>query len=183
MRPRHVQRPGTSPPGPLRLSVAEMMRRPCTRRRFSVQAPLTGLAVSSAAVREDASITVDVVLESLPEGLTVRGTVRAAWQGECRRCLRAVSADIVVEVAEIFDARPVEGETYPIDGDHVDLEPMVRDAVLLALPMAPLCDEACPGPAPELFPLDAADRPATRAGAGAALADPRWATLDDLRFD
>lgn len=148
-----------------------------------MRAALAGLAVSSAAVPEEASIAVDVVLESLPDGLTVRGTVRAPWQGECRRCLRAVSADIVVGVAEVFDARPVEGETYPIDGDHVDLEPMVRDAVLLALPMAPLCDEACPGPAPELFPVDARDNPAEQADGGPTPADARWAVLDGLRFD
>ena len=54
-------------------------------------------------------------------------------------------------------ATPTEGETYPLDGEQVDLEPLVRDAVLLALPLAPLCADDCPGPAPEAFPTGPAD--------------------------
>jgi uncharacterized metal-binding protein YceD (DUF177 family) len=51
---------------------------------------------------------------------------------------------------------------------------MVRDAVLLALPLAPLCQEACAGPEPEAHPLGADDdlRP-----------DDRWAALEQLKFD
>ena len=65
--------------------------------------------------------------------------------------------------------------------DLVDLEPMVRDAVLLALPLAPLCAPECLGPAPEAFPavpLDDVEEPEPEAAV-----DPRWAALDDLHFD
>ncbi len=158
--------------------MAELLRQPCSRRAVSVEAELDGLSLSSAAVPAAAPVTVEVVLESLPHGLTVRGTVRAPWRGQCRRCLTEVQAEVTAEVREVFEARPVEGETYPLEGDHVDLQPMVRDAVLLALPMAPLCDERCPGPAPEAFPVTEGD-----GAAGRALADPRWASLDDLKFD
>lgn len=174
-----MSRPAT----PLRLSVAELLRQPCTRREVSIEVPLAGLALSSAAVPEEAPVMVDLVLESLPTGLTVRGTVRASWRGECRRCLRAMAAEVVADVAEVFAARPVDGDTYPIEGDHVDLEPVARDAVLLALPLAPLCDARCPGPAPELFPVAEAQGPHDEARETPALADPRWARLSDLRFD
>ena len=55
---------------------------------------------------------------------------------------------------------------------------MVRDAVLLALPLAPLCGDDCRGPAPEAFPTGVGDddRPGP-------LADPRWAALAELDFE
>ena len=71
--------------------------------------------------------------------------------------------------------RPVEGETYPLDGDRLDLEPMVRDAVLLALPLAPLCDGGLPGPRTRRpSPRRPRRRPRTRRPLGR----PR-----DLKFD
>ena len=50
-------------------------------------------------------------------------------------------------------AAPVEGETYPLGRDPLDLEPVLREALALALPLAPLCDEACAGPDPEAHPV------------------------------
>ena len=72
--------------------------------------------------------------------------------------------------------RPTDDETYPIHGGEVDLTPMVRDCLVLALPIAPLCSEDCVGPAPDAYPMNqpetaAEDRPK----------DPRWAALDALR--
>ncbi len=94
---------------------------------------------------------------------------------------------------------PTEGETYALDRDVVDLEPLVRDAVLLSLPLAPLCANDCQGPAPEAFPAIVEDDVAVvspqpgslRADADADAADleeeprrdPRWAALDQLRLD
>ncbi len=67
-------------------------------------------------------------------------------------------------------------------GDEVDLERVVRDAVLLSLPLAPLCREDCPGPAPESFPARVAADPLDDEGAEPS-PDPRWAGLDQLKFD
>ena len=86
----------------------------------------------------------------------------APWTGECRRCLGDAHGIARAEVREIFEARPTEGETYPLTGDHIDLEPLVRDAVLLSLPLAPLCSEGCLGPAPETLAVVAYRQPATR---------------------
>ena len=82
----------------------------------------------------------------------------------------------------IFEVHPEEGETYPIDGDEVDLEPVVRDAALLSLPLAPLCREDCAGPAPDAFPatVEGEDEPAD---GDEPARDPRWAALDELRFE
>ena len=95
------------------------------------------------------------------------------WTGDCRRCLGPVEGYAEAEIREIFEARPTEGETYRLDGEQIDLEPMVRDAVLLALPLAPLCSSDCQGPAPEVFPTGPPDDEAV-------VVDPRWAALRDL---
>jgi uncharacterized protein len=87
-----------------------------------------------------------------------------------------------VDLSEVFEARPTPGETYPIQGDDIDLEPVVRDAVLLHLPLAPLCGDDCRGPAPDAFPAVPADVAGAESG-DAPVRDPRWAALDVLRDD
>ena len=128
----------------------------------------------------------DGVLEAVEGGITLHGTVRATWTAECRRCLEEVAGTVEAEVAEVFEVRPTPGETYPIEGDEIDLEPVVRDAVLLDLPLAPLCRDACQGPDPERFPAAAAgdeDPGRTDAAEDERPRDPRWAALDVLRDD
>lgn len=79
----------------------------------------------------------------------------------------------MAEVREVFEPRWEEGETYPLKGDQIDLEPLVRDAVLLTLPLAPLCEDACAGPDPEEHPVGVE-------GGAPSEPDPRWAALRDL---
>ena len=156
------------------VEVADLLRRPGTRRAVEVSGPLGDLAVSSAHVVDGSDVEAQVVLEAIGDAtVSVTGTVRAGWTGECRRCLRRVDGTIRGPVQEIFEAHPVEGETYRLDGDQLDLEPMVREVVLLALPLAPLCDEGCAGPDPEGHPLQP----------GEPTPDERWAALRDLRFE
>jgi uncharacterized protein len=166
----------------LRVGVTELRRRPGTQREVHVSTPLAGLATSAAHVPEGAEVAVDGTLESIEGAVTISGTVTAPWVGECRRCLDPVDGTLEVAVSEVFEAKPVEGETYPIEGDDVDLEPVVRDAVLLSLPLAPLCRPDCAGPAPDVFPTVVAPDPEDDSAAGGER-DPRWAGLDQLKFD
>ena len=167
---------------PLVVGIADLRRQPGTRRRFTESIELPGLGISSAEVPEGSAIGIDVELEALSNGLVATGTVTTPWEGECRRCLQPVRGESVADIREIFEPRPTEGETYPLGDELVDLEPMVRDAVLLALPLAPLCSADCAGPAPETFPArTVADEPVESAGSGTP--DPRWAGLGDLHFD
>lgn len=161
---------------PLQVGVAELWRHPGTRRRVHERVPLEGLAISTSAVPEGGEIEVDVELEAIAGGVVAAGTVAAPWVGACRRCLEQVQGVAEVDVREVFEPAATEGETYPLGEDRVDLEPMVRDAVLLALPLAPLCSAGCRGPAPQAFPTGTAEADAPRP-------DPRWAALDELRFD
>jgi uncharacterized protein len=168
----------TTHPHPLRVPVADLLRRPGTQRTVEAEAVLPDLALSSAAVLPGEPVRVSVVLESTGSAVTVSGEIRAAYVAECRRCLREIRGEAVTEVREVFEHQPAEGETYGLEGDELDLEPMVRDAVLLALPIAPLCDENCTGPLPDAYPVTVEG-----AGEAAVVRDPRWAALDGLRLD
>jgi uncharacterized protein len=168
------------------VGITELRRRPGTQRPVLIAAPLPDLATSVAQVAPGSDVVLEGVLEAVEGGITLTGSVRAEWTAECRRCLEDVEGSIDVEVSEVFETRPTPGETYPIDGDDVDLEPVVRDAVLLDLPLAPLCREDCRGPAPEAFPARLPDEPQPDGAADEAAEpprDPRWAALDVLRQD
>jgi uncharacterized protein len=166
---------------PLRVGITELRRRPGTQRDVEVAIALPGLAVTGARVPDDAELVVDLTLESVEgSALTAQGTVEVPWVAECRRCLDEVAGVVRVEVREVFEAHPTDGETYPIDGDEVDLEPIVRDAALLNLPLAALCRPDCPGPAPDEFPTVV---PGDDAEPAAPPRDPRWAALDQLHLD
>lgn len=172
---------------PLVIGVSELQRRPGSRREVTRALELEGLAISTAAVPEGGEIQVAVAVESLGDDVAVEGRVTAPFVGDCRRCLAEVRGEVFADVREIFQKHPVEGETYPIAGDHIDLEPMVRDAVLLALPLAPLCRDDCRGPAPDTFPATVegearpeADDPDDVGASDDPPRDPRWAALDQL---
>ena len=142
---------------------------------------IPGLGAVSVTVPDDEPVVLDVTLASYPGGITADGTVAAAWQGECRRCGGPVGGRVVARVSERF--APAGGterdeEAYPLSGDELDLEPLARDAVLLELPLAPLCREDCAG----LCPTCGANRN-TESCECAPPTDVRWAVLDALRDD
>jgi uncharacterized protein len=165
--------------GSLTIGVAELLRRPGNHREEHLEAVLGGLAVVGSQVPEGARTEIDVRLESVNEGIVLKGVVQAPWTGECRRCLRPIKSTLRADVYEVFEDEPVEGETRQLEVDHIDLEPMAREAVLLELPLAPLCDEECAGLCPEC----GADRNAGDCGHAITTRDERWAALDELRFD
>ncbi len=167
---------------PLRIGVAELRRRPGNQAEVRRVVQLGGVTVSSAEVPDEADVVVEVTLESLTDGVHARGVVEVPWEGSCRRCLEPTGGVVRAPVDEIYKDHPDEGETLPLDGDTIDLGPVVHDAAVLALPLAPLCRADCPGPDPEQFPVgkeggEVDEDPGTRA------VDPRWAALEELRFD
>jgi uncharacterized protein len=151
--------------------------------RRTVPAP-KDLGLELVGVPEGAELRVDLRLESVSEGVLVTGTVTGPLAGECGRCLRAISDTVDVPIQELYayehsvtDETTEEDEVGRLQGDLIDLEPAVRDAVVLALPNNPLCREDCPGLCPECgVPRDElpADHEHRRV-------DPRWAALDGLK--
>ena len=160
----------------LRVGVAELRRRPGNRVHLVRDVPVGGLAVTTAEVPEGGVAHLDAVLESLSDGITLTGDVSFPWQGPCRRCLEPTGGELSARVREVFKDAPEGGDLLALDGDAVELGPVVRDAVVLALPLAPLCSEDCAGPDPEHFPVRSAEGTEPPA-------DPRWAALAELRFD
>ena len=116
------------------------------------------------------------------EGVLVTGTAQAALAGECARCLEPISDEVEVRFQELFvyddkDVDPDEElEVSTLQDDLVDLEPLLRDAVVLALPFQPLCTDDCPGLCPECG-ARLADDPDH---AHDAAIDPRWAALAEI---
>ena len=169
---------------PLLVPVLPLLRQPGTRREVRVEGVLGELRVGEVAVPPDGVVALDVVLEAIGDSITVVGEVRAPYRANCRRCLEPIEEDLVTEVQEIYERRPVEGETYLLAGEEIDLAPMACDAVLLALPLAPLCREDCPGPVPGAFLGDDGDDDgdADDSAEEAPAPDPRWAALRDLEL-
>jgi uncharacterized protein len=173
------------------LDCEKLLRRPGTRRdvRREVERLDIGardVDVSGTELRDDEPVVLDAIVESTSgEAVTVTGTISVPWRADCRRCLDEVRGTTVADVREVFEASPVEGETYLLAERSIDLGPMVRDAALLSLPTAPVCSEECRGPEPERFPATlAADvEAAADAEDGEPLGDPRWAVLDQLKSD
>ena len=148
------------------------------RRRCVLDEP--GVAGARVA---DGVVDVDVVVSSARGAFVAVGRLGGVWTAECRRCLEEVRGPLDAPLREVFEWEPAEGETWPITNDRIDLGPPVREAAMLALPLAPLCSPDCAGPVPDRFPTG----PAAADSAGSSLSepsgDPRWAALSQLRFD
>jgi uncharacterized protein len=159
----------------LRVSVTDL-RRPGATRDVDVSAALPGLGTDAVSVPTGEPVHTRLHLERVSDGVVVRGEIDAKWQGVCSRCLQPVSDDTCVHVDELFEAEPVEGETYRLDHDILDLEPLVRDALVLELPHTPLCGPDCRG----LCPTCGTDRNTSSCDCKTAETDPRWAALRSL---
>ncbi len=167
--------PRLDPRAPYVLDVLELGRRPgaMTRTFRTVPAP-AGLGLDIVGVPEGSDVELGVRLESVVEGVLVSGTARASLAGECIRCLDPIEGDLEADFQELYVYPDREGddETSRLEGDLLDLEPVLRDAVVLALPLQPVCRDDCAGLCSECG-AHLADDPGHRHEA----ADPRWEAL------
>ena len=165
---------------PLNVPVHDLMHRPGEMREREIDATASeGFGNAVIGVKDGANLHLDVRLESLHDGILVTAEVDTAAEGECIRCLDPISQRVQVDIAEVFAYSFDEAFDYTVVEDHVDLEPLVRDAVVLALPFQPVCRPDCPGLDPETGEklADHPDRkPAERI-------DPRWSALEQFKTD
>jgi uncharacterized protein len=176
-----MQKQPATPRSPFVFDLRELDRRAGSLREYrrSVPAP-AWLGLDLIGVPEGAPLALDLRLESVTEGVLVTGTVTAPLTGQCGRCLDPLSDELDVDVCELFaypdsatDETTERDEIHRIDRDLLDVEPMVRDAVVLGLPWTPLCRPDCAGLCPTCGQrLD--DLPA---GHAHDEIDPRWAAL------
>lgn len=159
------------------VDVRELLERPAFTEEVHRREPIEGVSTELAEIPPETPIGIDLVLESLVGGILARGPLTGTMRYRCARCLVEFDRSFLVEVSELFTVRAEEDE-YPIAEGHIDLEPMIRDAIVLQIPFAPLCREDCKG----LCPRCGADlnreehrcRPQT---------DPRWSALESLDID
>jgi len=144
----------------------------------SVEAP-ADLGIAVIGVPPGSPVELDVRLESVVEGVLVTGIATVELRGECVRCLGEVSDSMEVDIQELFvypESEAGEDETSRLEGDDLDLEPLLRDGVVLDLPFRPLCREDCEGLCVECGVDLNADPDHTHE----ASLDPRWEALRGL---
>lgn len=169
---------------PLVLDTRDLPRRPGAMRTLTRVVPAPqDLGVEMIGVPTGSDVTLDLRMESVSEGVLVSGTVTAQVHGECARCLASIDEELEVAVQELFayensstDETTDEDEVGRLQGDLIDLEPTLRDAVVLALPVNPLCREDCPG----LCPVCGVRWDDLPEGHSHEQIDSRWAALSKL---
>lgn len=177
-----TQRP--NPRSPLVFNTRTLGRQPGSARSESRVVPAPAdLRVALAYVPVGADVKLDVLLETMSEGVLVTVTAAAPVTGECARCLEPVQSSVDVFFRELYEygegGESDEGDRRFLDGGLLDLEPALRDAVVLALPLAPLCSSDCEGLCPECGARLADAGPSHDHG---DMVDPRWARLRELNM-
>jgi uncharacterized protein len=157
-----------------RLNVRDLVNRPGEMREHRLAIAVgESMGEGIVSVREGSEIDLDVRLESVHEGILLTAEVDAVAEGECGRCLIDIALPLEVEFQELFAYHSGEAFEYEVQDDHVDLESLIRDAVVLSLPFQPVCRPDCPGLDPETG-LRLADHPEL---VTPEHSDPRWAAL------
>ncbi|MBB5641636.1 uncharacterized protein BJ997_002184 [Cryobacterium roopkundense] len=159
---------------PYTVDVRDLINRPGTmhERHLDIVVP-EDLGAGLVAVKTGSTLATDLRLEAMHEGILATITVVGTASGECGRCLRDIEFRVRVEFAELFGYPQDEAFEFEIVDDHIDIESLVRDAVVMSLPFQPLCRRDCAGldsetgelltESPELEPTEARD--------------PRWSAL------
>jgi uncharacterized protein len=169
------------PRSPFVVNTHDLGRRPGSMRTLELSPPAPAdLGTELLGVPEGSPVSLELRLEAVMEGVLASGMARASLAGECARCLEPFDDEIDVEFQELYvypESDAEEDEAGRLDGELLDLEPAIRDAVVLALPFQPVCQADCEGLCPECGtrllddPGHAHDEDA----------DPRWAALSTLK--
>lgn len=165
---------------PFTLNVRDLLGRPGEMREHRLEREVPEqLGEGIVVVRQGSALDLGVRLESVHEGILASVEVSAEAAGECSRCLSDISLPVDVEFQELFAYSSDEACDYEVHDDHVDLEPLVRDAVVLSLPFQPVCRPDCPG----LDPITGERLAESATTEPQVPRDPRWAALAGLGED
>jgi uncharacterized protein len=176
-----------SPGSPLTFDVSRLPRRPGSMHRVCESVPSPSrIGLDLIAIDEGALLDLDLRFESVSEGVLVSGTVAAPTSGECARCLAGTTGQVRVHLTELFaypdsttEATTEQDEIGHIVDGTIDLEQPLIDAVVLELPLSPVCRPDCPGLCSDCgVPLAEAEP-----GHHHERIDPRWAKLSGTFSD
>jgi uncharacterized protein len=164
---------------PLTIDVITLGRRAGEQRILDLDVPAPDtLRLPVIGVVPGSPLHLHVSLESVLDGIYVSGTCVAQLEGECARCLGPLSWQDQVALEELYayEVDPEDEDPPPlVVDDTIDLEPLVRDAILLDLPLSPVCSQDCPGLC-QRCGARLADEPGHRHEE----IDPRWGALTAL---
>lgn len=160
------------------VDVRDLLEHPGASRTLRVTEGIPNLATELAAVPDDRAIGAEFLLESVVDGVLVSGSVSGQMTLTCARCLKTFDTGFDLAVHELFSPDATEeDDEYPVVEGFVNLEPMIRDAVVPAMPFAPLCRPDCQG----LCERCGGDRNFGECVCPPEI-DSRWAPLASLRL-
>ncbi len=169
---------------PLVVSVTNLMHRPGAMETLTEVVPAPAdLGNALIGVEEGSDIDLDIRMESVVDGILVTGSVVVDVHGECSLCLDPIDYEMSANIQElfVFEKAPAGGpedevdEQYAVEDDSIDLEPALRDAVILQLPFQPVCRDTCQG-----LCADCGARLEDDPGHHHEVLDPRWSALQGL---
>jgi uncharacterized protein len=162
---------------PYTVDVYDLLHRPgeMRERTLSVTVP-EDIGTEIIGVKAGSTLDIELRMESLHDGILVTADVDGTASGECGRCLIDIEQPVQVEIQELFAYSQDEAFEYGVQVDTIDLEPVIRDAVVLSLPFQPVCQEDCLGLCPQCG-VRLLDNPGHE---HEAPVDPRWAALAGL---
>ena len=161
------------------VDVRDLLDEPGGSRKLHREETFEDLATELARVPSEDPVRIDILLESVVEGIMVSGPVSGRIAYRCARCLKDFSLEFEYEVQELFaPGATLQDEQYPIADGQINLERMVRDTVLLGVPFSPLCRGSCLG----LCERCGGDRNLGECSCGPEI-DPRWAVLEGLDLE
>lgn len=161
------------------VAVHDLINKPGTLRRFDFDLDLAeAFGVGAVTLPQGTSVHLSGRLESVHEGILVTGLAESDAKSECSRCLDPLTLPIEVDFQELFAYSRYSEDDFEIQEEKIDLEPVVRDAVVLSLPFQPVCSEACLGLCAECG-LKLADNPNH---VHEAPIDSRWSELTKLQI-
>jgi uncharacterized protein len=161
--------------------VAEILGRAGEYRELKIDSPLLGVETPLSRLKEETPLRGDLRAESVVEGILVTGRLKGSAKLTCARCLKNFSAPMGIEVCELYAGPghelPPEEDAYKVEGLEIDLEPMLRDALVLDLPLNPVCKQDCKGRCAHC----GQDLNEGACACKEEDVDPRWAALSALR--
>jgi uncharacterized protein len=160
----------------LRVNAIELLRQPGSQRAVDADTTVADLGIDDHRFVGTDAVHATLRLDVLTDGVVVSGQVRSTWHGACRRCANPAQGTLECEVHELYQRVVTDPDAFEL-GDLLDLEPMVREVLLLDAPLVPLCRPDCQG----LCPQCGVDRNVETCQCDTTTPDPRWAALEQFR--
>ncbi len=161
------------------VAVHDLINKPGNLRRFDFEIKLDeAFGAGAVTLPAGSEMQLSGRLESVHEGILVTGLAESDAKTECSRCLDPLTLPVEVDFQELFAYSRYSEDDFEIQDEKIDLEPVVRDAVVLSLPFQPVCNEACQGLCAECG-LKLADNPNH---VHEAPIDSRWSELTKLQI-